>query len=409
VKIHVWGINYSPEVTGIGPYNVALCEDLARRGHSVRMITTFCYYPAWQKLPSERRVLFRTDSMDGVTVHRCWHYVPKTVTTVRRILHELSFVTTSFFRQLVLPPPDLMVLVSPPLLLGAAGWLLCLLKSSRFVFHVQDLQPDAAAGLGMLKPGLLLRLLRALETFAYRKASRVSGITPGFLRAFEEKKIPRRKLIYFPNGTEIPDFWRLPEKGKFRAAHRFAADERLVVYSGNIGRKQGLDLILEAAALVRNPKIRFIICGDGAHRGALERHSANLSLKNVLFLPLMPELRFRELMIDADLCVISQEAGSGRCFFPSKLLKALAFSRPIFAVAEKSSELADAVHEGGFGMVVPPEDPSRIAWELEASLQDTEKLRGCSRAGFKFVKRFEESALLQEFAKELAALHAEAR
>jgi colanic acid biosynthesis glycosyl transferase WcaI len=345
--------------------------------------------------------------MDGVTVHRCWHYVPKTVTTIKRIAHELSFVLTSFLRQLFLPSPDLIVAVSPPLLLGAAAWLLCLLKGSRFVFHVQDLQPDAAADLGMFKSGLLLRVLRGLEGFAYKKAVRVSGITPRFLRTFELKGVPKENLIYFPNGTEIPEFWRLPSRGRFRAAHGFCGDDLLAVYSGNIGRKQGLDIILEAAARVKNPKIKFLICGDGAHRAALERHAAERKLSNVHFLPLLPEIRFRELLTDADVCVISQQPGSGRCFFPSKLLKALAFSRPIFAVAEDSSELADAVREGGFGIVSAPERPEAVARDLERMIANGEALRAYARSGYKFVKRFEQSTLLDAFARDLESVHAE--
>jgi colanic acid biosynthesis glycosyl transferase WcaI len=401
VKIHVWGINYSPELTGIAPYNAALCEDLARRGHAVRMVTTFCYYPAWEKLATERHLLFRTDLMDGVTVHRCWHYVPKTVTTLKRIVHELSFVTVSFLRQLLLPAPDLLVVISPPLLLGAAAWLLSVIKRTRFVFHVQDLQPDAAEGLGMLKAGPLLRGLKLLEKLSYRKAAHVSGITPGFMAAFAAKGIPAEKLIYFPNGTEIPEFWRLPQKGQFRQAHGFSAAERLVVYSGNIGRKQGLEVLLEVAALVKAANIRFVICGDGADRSRIQNNAAELGLKNVTFLPLLPEPRFREMLVDADLFFVAQQPGTGRYFFPSKVLKALAFSQPIFAVADRPSELIDAIEEGGFGVATPCGNPERIARELEALLEDEETLRGYGRAGFKFVKRFEQAALLDQFAAKI--------
>jgi colanic acid biosynthesis glycosyl transferase WcaI len=294
-----------------------------------------------------------------------------------------------------------MVVVSPPLLLGAAAWILSVLKRCPFVLHVQDLQPDAASGLGMLHEGSLLRCLRKLERFAYAKAARVSGITAGFLRSFREKNVPTEKLILFPNGTEIPDFWRLPEKGKFREAHGYSKDDLLVVYSGNVGRKQGLELILEAAARVKNPHLRFVICGDGANRLALERLATQLQLQSIRFFPLLPELRFHELMVDADLCVIPQQAGGGRCFFPSKLLKALAFSRPIFAVADPSSELAEALRDGLFGVLAPPGDPSDIAKALDAMVRDPENLRHYGRAGFKFVKRFEQSALLDRFALEL--------
>src|SRR5436190_11857885 len=159
MKINVWGINYAPELTGIAPYNAALCEHLARQGHDVRMVTSFAYYPAWTKAQEDRGRWFRTDEIRGVPVHRCWHYVPRKANALKRIIHEGTFVAASFLRQLVLPAPDAYVVISPPLLLGAAAWLLGKIKRRPFLFHVQDLQPDAAAGLGMLRDGALVRAL----------------------------------------------------------------------------------------------------------------------------------------------------------------------------------------------------------------------------------------------------------
>src|SRR5262245_60013179 len=124
LKVTVWGINYAPEVVGIGPFNTALCRFLLERSHSVRMVTTFPYYPAWEKQRRDCGALFRTENLDGVPVHRCWHFVPKRPSPFKRILHEISFVTSSFVRQLLLPRPDVLVVVSPPLFLGAAAWLL---------------------------------------------------------------------------------------------------------------------------------------------------------------------------------------------------------------------------------------------------------------------------------------------
>jgi colanic acid biosynthesis glycosyl transferase WcaI len=194
MKINVWGINYAPELTGIAPYNTALCEHLERHGHDVGMVTSFAYYPSWTKQQEDRGRLFRTDRVRSVPVHRCWHYVPRKANTLKRIIHEGTFVAASFLRQLTLPAPDAYVVVSPPLLLGTAAWMLGKIKRRPFVFHVQDLQPDAAAGLGMLKQGAFVRALYWLEAFAYRKAARVSGITTGMLDAFRQKGVPEEKL-----------------------------------------------------------------------------------------------------------------------------------------------------------------------------------------------------------------------
>jgi colanic acid biosynthesis glycosyl transferase WcaI len=367
------------------------------------MITTFCYYPAWQKLPAERRTLFRTDQMEGVSVHRCWHYVPAKATTVRRIFHELSFVATSFLRQLFLPKADLIVVISPPLLLGAAAWVLSRLKGSRYTFHVHDIQPDAAAGLGMLKESALLNALRWLEKVAYEKAVFVSGITPGMLHNFCGKGVPAEKCVYFPNGIYLPDFWRIPKRGAWRASNGFSEADFLVVYSGNIGRKQGLDMLLRAAGMVKDPAIRFVLCGDGAEAANLRRLAAELALPNVTFLPLQVQPAYHQMLVDSDLSVIPQRSGTGDCFFPSKLLATLAFGSPILAVTDPGTELARALNEGGFGTAVPPGDPGRIAEALDRISAKREDLREMGRAGAKFVKRFEMESILEQFKDRLVA------
>src|ERR1700751_4518926 len=197
MRVIVWGINYAPEITGIAPHNVALCEFLQKQGVDVEMITTFSYYPAWRKAPADRLQLYRTDRINEVPVHRCWHFVPRRVTAWKRIIHEATFIFTSTVPSLFLSRPDVYLIVSPPLALGLAAWLVSRLKGVPFVFHVQDLQPDAAVGLGMLRAGWFTRLLYWLEAFAYRHATRVSGISEEILGAFRRKGVPDEKLILF--------------------------------------------------------------------------------------------------------------------------------------------------------------------------------------------------------------------
>ena len=263
MRIIVWGINYAPETTGIGPHNTALCEFLKESGHDVEMVTTFCYYPAWRKLPEDRGHIYRTDQINGVPVHRCWHYVPRRVANWKRILHELSFCITSTLKVFALESPCLIIVVSPPLLLGACAWLGGAVKRAPFIFHAQDLQPDAALGLGMLKPGLFVRALLGLEAFAYENARRVSGISKGMLEAFSKKGVPEAKQVYFPNTIVVPSPAEISPRGLFRAKHGLKPDDFLAMHSGNLGMKHGLQVLVAAARLLKNGRVKIIICGRG--------------------------------------------------------------------------------------------------------------------------------------------------
>jgi colanic acid biosynthesis glycosyl transferase WcaI len=402
MRVIVWGINYAPEFAGIAPHNVALCEFLDAEGHDVEMVTTFAYYPTWQKSAEDRGRLYRTDAVNRIPVHRCWHFVPTRVSTLKRILHEGSFVFTSTLRALFLSAPDVYVIVSPPLLLGMAAWLVGKLKSAPFVFHVQDMQPDAAVGLGMLKANWFTKALYGLEAFAYRKASRVSGITAGMLDRFRHKVVPESKLIYFPNTIELPSDVSSPERGSFRKRHGFAPDDFLAVYSGNLGVKQGLDILLQTAPLIRDPRIRIVICGDGAQREALAARTQETSLGNVRLLPFEDD--YRALLVDADVCFITQQVGSGNSFFPSKLLGLLAEGRPVVVVSAPESELAVALRQGVFGVNVPPGRPQELAELLDALAKDPQRLADYGAAGRQYVQQFEKSTVMQRFANELKAL-----
>ena len=401
MQVIVWGINYAPEITGISPYNVALCEHLQREGHGVRMVTSFAYYPAWKKDPVNAGQLYRTDVINGVPVHRCWHYVPSRVSALKRMIHEGTFLVFSFLRLLVLPAPDVYVLASPPLLLGPAGWVLSRLKGRPFIFHVQDLQPDAAMGLGMLKPSLFTKTLYALEALTYRKAIRVSGISRGMLRAFARKGVPAEKVIYFPNGVKPLDPNKRSVTGRFRAQYGFAEDEFLVVYGGNLGVKQGLDILLDAAVHIKNPKIRVVLCGEGARKDYLENRIRNESLTNVSLLPLQFHEKYQELLDDTNLSVITEQRGVGQACFPSKLLGIIAAGRPVLTVADEESELTRTVSEGGFGVTLPPGDDKALAEAIEELAVNPEQLRQFSQAGSQFLEDYDFAKVLGNFTQVL--------
>jgi len=405
MRVVVWGINYAPEITGIAPHNVALCEFLRERDVDVEMVTTFAYYPAWRKSAEDRHQLFRTDSINGVPVHRCWHFVPARVSAWKRIVHEATFVLTSTLRAFSLERPDVYLIASPPLFLGMAAWFVALLKRAPFVFHVQDLQPDAAVGLGMLRAGIFTRALYRLEAFAYKHATRVSGISEEILDAFRRKGVPESKLILFPNAIALPSEAEIPARGRFREKHGFESNDFLAIYAGNLGVKQGLDILLDAAELLRAEKnIRIIIAGDGAAREVLEKDAQSRSLANVSMLPLQFGENYKELLVDANVSLITQQSGSGNAFFPSKLLVTLAYASPVVTVADEESALARVVKAGGFGTNLSPGQPEQIARTFRDLAQDRQLLRDLGLAGREYVKRFERRQVLGDFVARLESL-----
>jgi colanic acid biosynthesis glycosyl transferase WcaI len=399
MRIVVWGINYAPEKLGIGPCNVALCEFLVERGSQISMLTGFPYYPAGKRRPEDAGRLLTTEKLNGVRVRRCWHFVPKRFSAMKRLLHELSFVIFSFLRLILGSRSDLLIVVSPPLFLGVAARLICLVRGGRYFLHLQDLRRDAAMNLGIGKSSITNRICNALESVAYRGAWRISGVSLGILGALKKQGVPEAKLRYFPNGTD-PAIQ--VAKGRFRAVNCFEAEKFLVVYSGNIGVKQGLQQLILAIRHVKNPAVQIIICGDGTQKQQLLEMAAGVH--NVWIKGTLEAQDYREMLADADLMVVSLVAGSGGTFYPSKLLSACAAGKPVLAICDADSELATVVETNGCGVVVRPDDPEGLAQWLERLSRDPRQLEPMGKAAKEFGDRFLWSDILKRFAREAEIL-----
>jgi len=399
MRIVVWGINYAPEQIGIARCNVALCEYLVEQGCDVVMLTAFPYYPEWRKRAEDAKRIFGSEKSNGVHVLRCWHYVPQRINTPKRILHELSFVVSSFLRLLFVSRPDLLIVVSPPMPVGVAARLVCLLRGGKYLMHLQDLQPDAAINLGMVKSSILIRAFKFLEAVAYRGAWRISGVSGGMLEVLRKRGVPEAKLRYFPNGTNPAA--KVPS-GRFRALNRFDADAFLVVYSGNLGVKQGLQQLILAARHLRNPAVQVIICGEGAEKKRLLEMAAGI--RNVWFKGVLEIKEYKEMLADADLMVVSLLSGSGSSFFPSKLLSACSAGKPVVAICDVDSELGTVVATNCCGVVVRSGDIEGLALRLEELAGDRRQLEPMGRAAKQLSDRYLWSDVLEKFAWEAEIL-----
>jgi colanic acid biosynthesis glycosyl transferase WcaI len=212
MRIAVVGINYWPDETGIAPFTTGKCEYLARCGHEVTAFTGMPYYPAWKIPEGYRRRLFIREQKSGVEIARCWLYVPKRLSSVKRIFHEASFVVSVVLRSIGSSSnnrPDVLIVITPPLALGLAAYVLSRKWKIPFIQHVADLQPDAAVDLGMLSPGSFTRALYAIEQFSYRKASVISTLTVSMRDKILTKGVPSDKVILSPDWAR-PDLFSIP-------------------------------------------------------------------------------------------------------------------------------------------------------------------------------------------------------
>jgi colanic acid biosynthesis glycosyl transferase WcaI len=383
VRALLCSINYAPELTGIGKYTGEMAEWLAARGAEVTVVTARPYYPAWRVEEPYRRHRYRylRETIAGVDVIRCPIWVPSRPTGLTRLLHLASFALSSLPVMLWLAArwrPRLVFVVEPPLFAAPVAWIAARLSGAKAWLHVQDFEVDAAFELGMLRAGWLRRLVAAAERGVMRSYDRVSTISEQMLRRVAAKRVDANRARLFPNWVDLDRIRPLSEPPALRAAH-FGADDVVVLYSGSMGAKHGLDTVLGAAKLIGHTDggIHFVFCGAGADRAQLER--AATGTRNVTFWPLVPGHRLNELLNVADIHVLPQRADAADLVFPSKLTNMLASGRPVVATAGPGTQVAVLLER--CGVVVPPGDAPQLAQALRSLANDRERRRALGASG----------------------------
>jgi colanic acid biosynthesis glycosyl transferase WcaI len=235
---------------------------------------------------------------------------------------------------------------------------------ARCVLHVQDLEIDAAFGVGHLRGGFLQSIARHFELFVTRRFDLVITISDRMKEALVTKGIGRETIFVLRNWVDQTKIRPLTGANRFREALKLSDEDFVVLYSGQIGPKQGLDILLQAAEkLVNKRGLVFIVAGEGPSKAALEQ--AYKGLPNVKFLPLQPEKDLCELLNMADLHVLTQRRRAADLVLPSKLAGMLATGRPVIVTSEKGTEMHEILKGSAVSTVIPPEDSEALTAAIQ--------------------------------------------
>jgi colanic acid biosynthesis glycosyl transferase WcaI len=364
MKILVYGINYYPELTGIGKYTGEMCEWLASRGHQVEVITAMPYYPQWQVDSKYKGKWWHIENIKGVKVCRTPLYVPKKVTALSRIIHECSFILNSsiFWFPKFFKTYDVVIAICPPLQTGFFPWLYKTIRRRPFIFHIQDLQVDAAKELGLIKNKKLLQTLQSIEKMFMRNAKSVSIISEGMKKRVALKGIPKEKITLLPNWVDTEFIKPGVRNNSLRKEWGFKDDDKIILYSGNIGDKQGLELMIPVAEKLKiNKSIFFVFCGEGSAKNRLITLAEEKNLDNIKFYGLQPYEKLDQLLSVADIHLVLQKRAAADLVFPSKLMSILSAGGLAIVSAAQDTNLYDFVSDHNIGLVVSPENENNIA------------------------------------------------
>lgn len=353
-----------------------LAEDLRAAGHSVSVITTRPHgivdEVARCAQPLRRRWggLYWTSKYHGIPVIHTW--MPRQgKARGKRIWGWASFHFLGLLAGLfAVEAPDVIIVPSPLLTAGVVAWIMCVLRGGRFIYNVQELYPDLAVRMGMLRNPILIGALRRLERFVYAKASAVTVIGKS-MHAEVSRQVSPTKVRLIPNFVDLKAIPPVEKPNDFARAHGLA-DKFVVSYAGNMGRAQGLDRLLDAAALLRDePEILFVLVGEGVMRSSLVQRAEQLRLTNTVFIGQQPFATVPSIYGASDVCVVPMLAEIAAEAVPSKVYRIMAAERPVLALTPPDGDLGTLVRDSQAGIVLDPVTPEGISEAIRRLHRDS--------------------------------------
>lgn len=370
-SIVIYGINYAPEIAGVGRYSGEIGAYLAAEGHAVCVVTAPPHYPGW-RVQAPHKNSWSREALAGADLYRCPLYLSEKMKGFRRLLAPLSFAASSApvaLWTILRRRPSVVMVVEPtlfvvPIALLAAKWV-----GARTVLHVQDLEVEAAFAVGHLgQGGLLARLAGAFDRAMARRFDRIVTISHRMAQKIIDKGADASKVAVVRNWVDLDQVRPDQDASAYRRELGIAETAFVALYSGNLGAKQGVRLIWEAAERLRDqPDILFLVAGDGPMRAELEMAAARLP--NLRLIGFQPEARFGAFLSVADVHLLPQEREAADLLLPSKLGGMLASAKPVIVTADPGTELADFL--GTSCQLTPPGDSAALATAIAQAANHT--------------------------------------
>jgi colanic acid biosynthesis glycosyl transferase WcaI len=374
---------YYPENVGAGIWVHQLSHDLTALGHEVSVLTGFPNYPDGRIFPEYRGRFFQRETVDGIPVIRTWVYATRSKNFWARVAGFGSFCLSAVIGGLAARiRADVVYAIVPPLPLGISAWVLAKAAGARLVVNVQDIYPDIAVALGVLRNRAAIHFFEWMERWIYKQAHRIVVISEGFRENLRTKGVPSNKVLVVPNWADPSAIQPGARENTFRCQHSLPG-EFVVLYSGGLSHNSHLDPVLDAAHQLRAEPFRFLIVGGGVHQQALMERASVLGLRNLSFLPFQPLEHYAATLAAADATLVALHPLATFASVPSKVYKQMAAARPILAIANRRSEVARLVEESGCGIAVDPDDTAALVEALRrlaARGEETECMGDAGRA-----------------------------
>lgn len=389
MKILIVTVTYPPEIRAISLMMQELAHELLIRGHDVIVVTS---WPSMNLSPGTNTKQLKRFMREGkVSVIRVRLLPGYSFSYVIRGISQLIMphLYMKAIKRYIKEKIDSVVVYSPPLSLTLVGRRLKQQNNTRFLLNIQDIFPQNAIDLGILRNKILIRFFKQMEEKAYMAADYMTGHTLSSTRfLIEHKDVPEEKISTIPNWIDVDRYVRAKPVGKYRK--QYGLERALVfIFSGVIGPSQGVDFILDIAKqLIDLPNVRFLFVGEGSEKKRLMKRAQKENISNVLFRPYIAVEEYPVLVKEMDAGLICLSMQNKTPVIPGKLLGFMAASLPIIAFVHKESDIHSLINEAKSGYSAFSDDTFRAAKLIRTMVNNKEALTRMGVNGYNYVKQY---------------------
>jgi len=369
--------HFEPDIAPTGVVMTRIVRELAARGHELHVVTSLPWYRKHRVESGWTGALWRVEKTAWGSISRVQPFAARDKKSLLR--RALSFVLFSCFvglRALLVGGVRRrfagVLAMSPPLTLGLIGWHTRLFRGGKLVFNIQDVFPDAAVETGAIRNRRVIAAARWLERVSYQRSDSVVLLSDDLANNIQTKLDQKhhRRVKVIPNFVDTKAIVPMSRLTNYRS--ELGIDDSVVVmYAGNVGFSQSLELMIEAAKAL--PRITFVINGEGAARSSLQSMAEGLT--NIKFGDYQDPERLAEVLATGDLHVVPLRRGLGAVSVPSKTYSILAAGRPILAAIDPDTEVPRILATAKAGICVEPDDPRAFVSAVSKMVGDLRSLQ----------------------------------
>jgi glycosyltransferase involved in cell wall biosynthesis len=379
------------------------------QGHNVTVLAGMMHYNGKEKRPEYKGKYFVRKSQGSVNVWRCHVSEAYNKHFLGRLWGYFSFMFSSLYAGLfkVKGKHDVVIVTSPPLFVGASGYLVSRLKRMPFVFEVRDLWPESAIDTGVLKNKMVIKLAYWVEAFIYKHAALINVLTPAFYKVLHEKKgIPENKLIQISNASDFSLSEKLLHdfnRDAFRKEHDLEG-HFVITYVGAHGVANHLEQVLDAGEALKDTNVLFLLIGQGMEKDRLKQLEADRKITNVRFLDSVPKAEvFRYILASEMGASVLKRVDTFKTVYSNKTFDYMSCKKPILMAIDGVSR--ELVEQAGAGVYVEPENIEEYNRIIRQYLNDPGRLQREGESGYRFAKEnFDREVLADKYINHISSL-----